>query len=123
MHYGMNDAFAILGFAVFTFASQGDRGSVAALTKASWLETLGQWSYSIYMLHIPTLSMMQLVWPKIFVIPLGLSSGVANFSLAMTCISVTTVLAWASFRFFETPIRRAITSPGLNKVRIGQVTL
>jgi peptidoglycan/LPS O-acetylase OafA/YrhL len=99
MHFGLPDVFSVPCFAVLIFSTQSDIGP-ARLLLTKPLHTLGDWSYSIYMLHIP----VRIVTSILFAAKL-------SPSLFFVVILVSTLaLGAASYRFFEMPIRRAIMS-------------
>ena len=70
--------------------------------------TIGLWSYSIYMLHIPVRLVLDIVWPKLVAIPLGLTVGQSAASLFTISILMTVIVGAASYNIFETPARRAL---------------
>jgi peptidoglycan/LPS O-acetylase OafA/YrhL len=105
MHLGMNGAFSILGFAMFVFLTQADKGLLATFLHSYPLQDLGKRSYSIYMLHVPSLVVLQLIMPKIISIPLHLSSARAAEVLAISALVCTFLLAELSFKYFEMPVR------------------
>jgi peptidoglycan/LPS O-acetylase OafA/YrhL len=105
MHFGLNDAMLIFPFALLIFSTQADTGAAGRVLTSGPLVRLGEWSYSIYMLHIPVLFLLQLAWPRIAVQPFGLSAPAANVSLVLASAVVTAMLGGLSFHYFEKPIR------------------
>ena len=105
MLFGLNDAALIFPFALLVYSTQADTGAAGQMLASSPLVTLGEWSFSIYMLHIPVLFILQMAWQKIAVQPLGLSAPAATVSLVLASTMVTAILGGLSFNYFEKPIR------------------
>lgn len=105
MHAGLNDAALIFPFALLVYATQADTGAARGVLTSRPLVMLGEWSYSIYMIHIPVLFLLQLAWPGIAVQPLGLSAPAATVSLVLASTIMTAMLGGLSFHYFEKPIR------------------
>jgi peptidoglycan/LPS O-acetylase OafA/YrhL len=105
MHSGLNDAVLIFPFALLVYATQADTGAAGRTLTSGPLVRLGEWSYSIYMIHIPVLFILQLAWQRIAVQPLGLSAPAATASLVLASTIMTAILGGLSFHYFEKPIR------------------
>jgi len=105
MLFGLNDAALIFPFALLVYSTQADTGAAGHMLTSSPLVMLGEWSYSIYMIHIPVLFILQMAWPGIAVQPLGLSAPAAIVSLVLISTVVTAILSCLSFHYFEKPIR------------------
>jgi peptidoglycan/LPS O-acetylase OafA/YrhL len=105
MHFGLSDAALIFPLALLIFSTQADTGAAARLLTSGPLVMLGEWSYSIYMIHIPVLFILQMAWQKIAVQPLGLSAPAATISLVIASTISTAILGGLSFRYFERPLR------------------
>ena len=60
MHFGLNDAMLIFPFALLIFSTQADTGAAGRVLRSGPLVMLGEWSYSIYMIHIPVLFLLQI---------------------------------------------------------------
>jgi peptidoglycan/LPS O-acetylase OafA/YrhL len=105
MHFGLNDAMLVFPFALLIFSTQADTGAAGRVLRSGPLVMLGEWSYSIYMIHIPVLFLLQVAWPTIAVQPFGLSAPAANVSLVLASTIMTVILGCLSFHYFEKPIR------------------
>ena len=103
--FGLNDAALIFPFALLVYSTQADTGAAGQMLTSSPLVTLGEWSFSIYMIHIPVLFILQMAWQGIAVQPLGLSAPAATVSLVLASTIVTAILGGLSFNYFEKPIR------------------
>jgi peptidoglycan/LPS O-acetylase OafA/YrhL len=114
MHLGLNDALIFAPFAMLVFFTQMDTGILARALTWRPLVVLGEWSYSIYMLHACILIVSYMVWPKFVAIPLGLSDQASAAGRFATLLIVTLVAAGCSYMFFEKPMRKAI-----RQVRLG----
>jgi peptidoglycan/LPS O-acetylase OafA/YrhL len=107
-HYGMNDVWMTMPFALIVLATQTDRGAIAKILTARPLVRLGCWSYSIYMLHICVRYVLYAVWPKWVSEPLQLSAAGSGVALFATALVLTLVAGALSYAFFETPARIAL---------------
>jgi peptidoglycan/LPS O-acetylase OafA/YrhL len=105
MHFGLNDASLIFPFALLIFSTQADAGAAGRLLTSGPLVMLGEWSFSIYMIHIPVLFILQMAWQRIAAQPLGLSAPAAMISLVLASAVSTAILGCLSFNYFEKPIR------------------
>jgi peptidoglycan/LPS O-acetylase OafA/YrhL len=103
MHFGLNDVMLIFPFALLVYATQADTGG--RLLTSGPLVMLGEWSYSIYMIHIPVLFILQMAWQTIAVQPFSLSAPAATVSLVIASTIITAILGCLSFNYFEKPIR------------------
>ena len=115
LHEGWNDAFVIFPFALLVFSTQMDAGFLARALSSKPLVIVGLWSYSIYMLHIPVSLILEVAWPKLVAIPLGLTIGQSAASLFTTSILMTIIAGVASYLIFETPVRRALRTFALDQ--------
>lgn len=108
LHEGWNDALVIFPFALLVFSTQMDAGILSGVLASKPLVTVGLWSYSIYMLHIPVLRVLETVWPKLLAVLSGQTVEQSAASLFMTSILMTIIAGAASYMIFETPARRAL---------------
>ena len=106
---GLNQFLVIPAFALLVFLLAAGRGVAAAFIRHRYVQNLGKWSYSIYMVHFTLILLIsdaaRLTWrPGIRVF---LWWPVWKTSL-LTLLLVVAVLAVASltFRFIEDPPRR-----------------
>lgn len=110
MHLGLADAVSTLCFAALIYSIQSDSGPVRSLLWQPLL-SLGTWSYSIYMLHIP-------IWyfaNSIFGLRL------TPVEMFVFCLSATIAAGAASFHSFEDPVRRLIRTSGRPNVELRTV--
>lgn len=109
MHADRSDLFVLLGFMVLIWSTRDDLGPVSAVMSTSSAVWLGSVSYSIYMLHIPVMRSMDLVWGKFAGAPTGAAAAAA---FTAVCLVITLVAGHVSYRFFEMPIRRQVQARG-----------
>lgn len=97
LHFGAPDFTIDLLFAVLITATWTDAG-LSQVLRVRPLQALGDWSYSIYMLHIPIMIVMSFL----------LASRVPSWALLLIMV-ITTICAGAvSYRYFEMPVREAL---------------
>ncbi|MEP6625126.1 MAG: acyltransferase, partial [Acidimicrobiia bacterium] len=85
-------AFAV-GVAILIVAAVQDRGHLRSTLAAGPLVAIGRISYGLYLFHLPVFA-----W-------IDASVGITVLPLFFLRLGVTAVLAWASYRFIEQPIR------------------
>jgi peptidoglycan/LPS O-acetylase OafA/YrhL len=83
---------AVAFAAVVALAADG-RSMTSRLFRAAPLRWLGRRSYGVYILHLPVLAVVG--W---------LMRGSPELTSHLAALAATLVLAWLSFRYFETPI-------------------
>ena len=88
-----------LAAAVIIYANKGALRGPAALLGSRPLVAVGLISYSLYLWH----------WPVLAFARIGFDIGTESLptSVAITCLAATFALAYASWRWIETPFRRA----------------
>jgi peptidoglycan/LPS O-acetylase OafA/YrhL len=111
-HFLLPDLFTIWVFPVLILGAAYNTGRVARLLKTKLFQRLGDWSYSIYMVHIPimfTFLALQLANPPAPTPKSVPSPVVYGLQGPITClIYVILVLAVSAltYRFVEVPARR-----------------
>jgi peptidoglycan/LPS O-acetylase OafA/YrhL len=101
MHSGWNDALLVVPFALLIFSTQTDKGAASVPLCSAIPVTIGLMSYSIYMWHIPLRIMLVFAGPKF---------GMFVIQELLLASFMTIAISWLSFRYFETPVRRRLTS-------------
>ena len=81
-------------------------GATSAMGRGLWLH-LGDASYGVYLIHTMVIMASLVVMRK-----LGLTSPAALVALALTGTGAATLLAMASYRWFENPARRFLGGTG-----------
>lgn len=109
MHAGWSDILVLFGFMVLIWSTRDDLGPVAAVMSTRAAVWLGAVSYSIYMLHIPVMRYMDLIWGKIAPAP---TDALPAVMFTLLCLAVTLIAGHLSYRFFEMPIRRRMQGRG-----------
>jgi peptidoglycan/LPS O-acetylase OafA/YrhL len=102
MHFGLNDFLLIPAFALLVVSTWQDRGTVSRGLCTPWLKHLGDWSFAMYLLHIPVRNVANHLWPKVASsIPAGWNEW--GFVIAVTVITVAA--SAFVYRWFECPAR------------------
>ncbi|MCG2673211.1 acyltransferase family protein [Bradyrhizobium sp. GCM10023182] len=97
LHFGLYDFAIDLLFAALIWLTWTDQGvSIALRTRP--LQALGQWSYSIYMLHIPVR----------IVLGFALGGRLPQLLLFGIMLAGTICAGAVSYRYFEMPVRQAL---------------
>ncbi|HEX5168460.1 MAG TPA: acyltransferase [Cyclobacteriaceae bacterium] len=118
MHFGINDLLIIAFFPLIILAAAYNEERVKKILDTSVLQRLGDWSYSIYMVHVPIISIF---WvfnvyndPKFFSNFLELVSKPPNYGLGLVFFLVifasTLVIAALTYRYVEVPARNYLNA-------------
>ena len=102
MHFNFNKYLLIPAFASLVMLTWEDRGAVSRVLCLPWLKSLGELSFSIYLLHIPVRNAGFNVWPKIST---GFSPVLQNWGFFFSVVIVTIMLSAIVYRYFECPAR------------------
>ncbi len=97
----------VLATSLFVVCSLSPRALLARFLSSRYLEALGAFSYSLYLIHAP---FQQLLW-QTFVAPLGLRRSVAFFVMAIGGTAILIAIAYGFFLLFERPF--------LKRTRVG----
>lgn len=106
---GANALVPVVGTVLVLIAAK----QKALLTGHTFMQRLGDWSYSLYLWH----------WPfSVALVYIGLQ---ANYPAILLCLILTLVLGWVSYRFVERPARKKSAQwPKLNAIgALGSATL
>jgi peptidoglycan/LPS O-acetylase OafA/YrhL len=134
MHFGVSDLFMVAMFPVLIFLAARNTGAMSRLLDWRILQTIGNRSYSIYMIHVPLMSTFLAGW---LIFRSEKSVGVDNASaLALSpavawgaCLAYAVLvlaLSALTFRYVETPMRRwlngrfLVKSPAVPMVALGK---
>lgn len=106
MHFHAGRLALVPALAVLILATSEDRGLIGRwLAGSGLLRKTGDLSYSIYMLHVPVISLGYLGWPRLAAaLPVTLQAEL----FAPACTLVTIGLAALVWRWFEMPLRSAL---------------
>lgn len=129
MHFGVSDLFMVAMFPVVIFFAACNTGAMSRLFDRPFFQTIGERSYSIYMIHVPLMSTFLVGW---LMFRTEKSVGVDNASaLALSpavawgacAVYVTLVLALSAltFRYVEAPLRRWVNGRFVIKSRAGHM--
>lgn len=114
MHFGVSDLFMVGMFPVLIFLAACNTGAMSRLFDRRIFQTVGERSYSIYMIHVPLMSTFLVGW---LMFRTEKSVGVDNAS----ALALTPAVAWGAcaayavlvlalsaltFRYVEDPMRR-----------------
>ena len=105
---------APLVFAVAVGLASHGRGLLSALARRGPLQSLGRWSFSIYLLHLPVIQVfttgLHYAAPRLGLVPveregwiIDLGSPGLNLAVALALVGVTVALAALSYRLVERP--------------------
>ncbi|MGP0021554.1 MAG: acyltransferase family protein [Candidatus Sulfotelmatobacter sp.] len=92
-------ALACAGFVQRVVKGAGNASIWSRLLRSAWLRRFGKYSYAIYVLHIPILSLAFHVYSKA-------PSPLRGFALFFAGIALSYLAGWASWHFFESRILR-----------------
>lgn len=112
MHYKLNDCLLIILFSALILSTWEDRGAVTSILKNKFLHNLGNWSFSIYLLHIPVRNIGFYIWPHI---KPNLSEATNAILFILTILICTVFLSSYVYRYFECPARDMLKNTFLNK--------
>ena len=118
MHAGANDLLTVAIFPFIVLSAAYQTSWIKRILETRPLQRLGDWSFSIYMVHVPIISTFYLVW--VHANPLLL----AHFSLeapahpdyrqgqifAIILIVLTLIVSALTYRFIEVPARNYLNA-------------
>jgi len=113
MHFGVADIIIIAFFPFILVSAAYNNTQVKRILDTIVLQRLGDWSFSIYMVHIPIIWMFTILAvnknPAMFADLMKLLSQKPNYQLgAMMCmvvVALTILIASFTYRFIEVPAR------------------
>ena len=100
-----NDAVVIVPFALLIGATAPDRGAACRLLRAPWLRRLGDHSYSIYLIHVPIITISRFFYNRALTIAGWEQSLLTQLVWASLVCAATVVLSAWTYRFIERPGR------------------
>ncbi len=92
-------ALTCAGFVDGVVKRAGNASISSRLLRSAWLRRFGKYSYAIYVLHIPILSLAFHIYSKA-------PSPVRGFAIFFAGIALSYMAGWASWHFFESKILR-----------------
>ncbi|MEE9391167.1 MAG: acyltransferase [Planctomycetota bacterium] len=101
-----NDTFLIMPFVILIGATHDDRGVVADGLSWAPLRKLGDWSYSIYILHVPVLLGLSFFYPRILKFLSIEPNGLTRFIVILLLFGLSIMSASLTFAFIEKPARK-----------------
>lgn len=112
LHFDANDIVMVLFFPVILLSAAYGNASLNKILATKPLQRLGDWSYSIYLIHQPflsffTLLIMAVIQPKAGQLALHLNQG-SSWLLMLGFIAFVLFAAYLSYRFIEVPMRKYI---------------
>ena len=103
-----NDAVLIAPFAALVLLTARDRGPISRALSAGWLRRLGEWSYAIYLTHLPIKIALGFVFERA-ARALGVDGEVGTRIVWILLVYAVTILVSALvYERFEKPARRAL---------------
>jgi peptidoglycan/LPS O-acetylase OafA/YrhL len=118
MHFGVTDIIILAFFPFILISAAYNATWVKRILDTALLQKLGDWSFSIYMVHIPIIWMFTILAvnknPALFADLMKLLSQKPNYQLGgMMCIVVvglTILIASFTYRFIELPARNYLNN-------------
>ncbi|RIV25636.1 acyltransferase [Fibrisoma montanum] len=111
-HWQVPDTFTIWAFPLLILGACYNAGRVSKLLKTRPLQRLGDWSYSIYMVHMPILFSflaVQLITAPADQKPAGpVTYGPAGPIACLVYLLLVVLVAALTYRFVEVPSRRVL---------------
>jgi len=117
----VNDVLIIPAFVVLVATTWTDRGVLARVLRVRPLLYLGDISYSVYLMHIPVLDTLGLVWWQT-VGKIGLTGFAGGLVWVATSYAATILVSHLTFTLLEVPARRRLTRRFLGQ-RAGPIAL
>lgn len=118
MHFGIHDLLIIALFPLIILAAAYNESNVKRILDTKVLQRLGDWSFSIYMVHVPIISCFWLLQvyndPKVFSNFLALVSQPPNYGVGLIFFVIvftfTLLLAALTYRYIELPARNYLNA-------------
>ena len=112
LHFNANDIIKVLFFPIILISAAYGSPTINKILITKPLQKLGDWSYSIYLIHQPFLNFFTLVilaatQPKIGQLALNLSQG-GSWAVVIVFIIFILLVSFLSYRFIEVPMRKFI---------------
>jgi peptidoglycan/LPS O-acetylase OafA/YrhL len=127
MHFGVSDLFMVTMFPMLIFLAARHTGAMSRLFNRPFFQTIGERSYSIYMIHVPLMSTFLVGW---LMFRTEKSVGVDNAS----ALALSPAVAWGAcaayaalvlalsaltFRYVESPMRRWVNGRFRVREKVG----
>ena len=103
-----NDALLIAPFAALVAATWEDRGVVARALSHPVMTRLGDWSYAVYLLHVPIIHIVGFLFWRTLGRPEALPDPLARILWIALIYAFTIIAARIVYERFEMPARKAI---------------
>jgi len=103
-----NDVLMIIPFALLVLLTCEDRGGVARALSHPVMTRLGDWSYAIYMIHVPIIHMAGFFYWRTLGRPGALPDPAARIVWIVLIYALTIILARRIYAAFEMPVRKAL---------------
>jgi peptidoglycan/LPS O-acetylase OafA/YrhL len=115
MHFALADVITVILFPIILLSSAFGSANVNAILGSKPLQKLGDWSFSIYLVHQPLLytiatvvAYMNVGKPQVAGPPPPPPSQLMGWIICIAFIAVTLVVSYFTYRFVELPARNAI---------------
>lgn len=127
MHLGANDLYILSLFPFLIFLAARNTGALSRLFNRPVFQAVGEWSYSIYMIHVPLISTALAGWLMCrTTVPSGTDNAAAlalsplvSWAACSLYLVLVVALATLTFRFVEKPMRILVnTSLGARSVQV-----
>jgi peptidoglycan/LPS O-acetylase OafA/YrhL len=87
-----------------TFVREGSTGMVSRAFSTAPLRTLGKYSYCLYVVHYPLMTVTDLAWVHVR-IPSAFGSQIASWlGYSTVLVTASIAIAWVSWRLLESPM-------------------
>lgn len=113
MHWGAGDLYILSFFPLLIFLAARNRGALYHLFNRPFFQSVGEWSYSIYMIHVPLISTALASWLMCRAdVPAGTDNAAAlalsplvSWAACAVYLALVIALSTLTFRFVEKPMR------------------
>ncbi len=115
MHFGLNDVITVTAFALIVLAAACNRSTLQRACALRPMQRLGDWSYSIYLIHFPVLISLMVLQDSLQGPPLREASLppptrplIEAWGIAVFWCVLTIAVAAVTHRLLEVPARKWI---------------
>lgn len=115
-HLNVPDGLTIWTFPLLIIGTAYNQGQLARLLNTRVFQRLGDWSFSIYMVHIPivftflAVDLISKVHVKNPPAPRGVHYGIDNLITCLVFVAIVLVVASLTYRFVEVPARKRLNA-------------